>query len=209
MNISSSEDVCWKGKYLGSWVFIGSPLKKDGSPRIPLVTASFKLRINRRYLILHTSLQLCTIIMTCTKTMSLLRPVLRQGQRNLRLRQLRGFATPADPIAPPRAPPAASNRVKIVEVGPRDGLQNEGAVIPLATKIELIERLAKSGLSDIEAGSFVAPKWVPQVRKCNRRRMLKDTNGCRWQIRSRYWSIYYRTHPSRRVLSRIHFWRQT
>lgn len=55
------------------------------------------------------------------------------------------------------------NRIKIVEVGPRDGLQNEKKTIPLATKIELIERLAKTGLSAIEAGSFVSPKWVPQV----------------------------------------------
>jgi hydroxymethylglutaryl-CoA lyase len=59
--------------------------------------------------------------------------------------------------------PSYDNRVKLVEVGPRDGLQNEKTVIPLATKIELIERLARTGLSTIEAGSFVAPKWVPQV----------------------------------------------
>ena len=55
------------------------------------------------------------------------------------------------------------NRVKLVEVGPRDGLQNEKKAIPLATKLELIERLAKTGLTTIEAGSFVSPKWVPQV----------------------------------------------
>ncbi|KAI6455648.1 hypothetical protein MCOR03_009294 [Pyricularia oryzae] len=59
--------------------------------------------------------------------------------------------------------PSYNNRVKIVEVGPRDGLQNEKTTIPLATKIELIERLAKTGLTTIEAGSFVAPKWVPQM----------------------------------------------
>jgi hydroxymethylglutaryl-CoA lyase len=53
--------------------------------------------------------------------------------------------------------------VRVVEVGPRDGLQNEKKSIPLTTKIELISRLAKTGLTDIEAGSFVAPKWVPQV----------------------------------------------
>ncbi|CAK7262497.1 hypothetical protein SEPCBS57363_000086 [Sporothrix epigloea] len=57
----------------------------------------------------------------------------------------------------------SNNFVQIVEVGPRDGLQNEKQAIPLATKIELIERLAKTGLSKIEAGSFVAPKWVPQM----------------------------------------------
>ncbi|CAK7219376.1 hypothetical protein SCUCBS95973_003801 [Sporothrix curviconia] len=59
--------------------------------------------------------------------------------------------------------PASDNYVHIVEVGPRDGLQNEKRAIPLATKIELIERLAKTGLPTIEAGSFVAPKWVPQM----------------------------------------------
>jgi hydroxymethylglutaryl-CoA lyase len=59
----------------------------------------------------------------------------------------------------------ATEGVRIVEVGPRDGLQNEKSSIPLATKIELIERLALTGVRDIEAGSFVAPKWVPQVRR--------------------------------------------
>lgn len=54
-------------------------------------------------------------------------------------------------------------QVKIVEVGPRDGLQNETAVLPAAIKVELIERLATAGLTCIEAGSFVSPKWVPQM----------------------------------------------
>lgn len=53
--------------------------------------------------------------------------------------------------------------MKLVEVGPRDGLQNEKMAIPLETKLELIGRLALTGVSTIEAGSFVAPKWVPQV----------------------------------------------
>ena len=53
--------------------------------------------------------------------------------------------------------------VRIVEVGPRDGLQNEKALIPTAAKIELIERLGAAGLQTIEAGSFVSPKWVPQM----------------------------------------------
>lgn len=57
----------------------------------------------------------------------------------------------------------SNNKVKLVEVGPRDGLQNEKKAIPLATKIELIERLARTGVSTIEAGSFVSAKWVPQV----------------------------------------------
>jgi hydroxymethylglutaryl-CoA lyase len=54
-------------------------------------------------------------------------------------------------------------KVKIVEVGPRDGLQNEKQLVPTETKIELIERLADAGLRVIEATSFVSPKWVPQM----------------------------------------------
>jgi hydroxymethylglutaryl-CoA lyase len=54
-------------------------------------------------------------------------------------------------------------RVKIIEVGPRDGLQNEPQPIPTAAKIELVERLAEAGLPVVEAGSFVSPKWVPQM----------------------------------------------
>ncbi|RMY20582.1 hypothetical protein D0867_03902 [Hortaea werneckii] len=57
---------------------------------------------------------------------------------------------------------ALADHVRIVEVGPRDGLQNEKQSIPAETKIELIRRLARTGLDTIEAGSFVAPKWVPQ-----------------------------------------------
>jgi hydroxymethylglutaryl-CoA lyase len=54
-------------------------------------------------------------------------------------------------------------QVKIVEVGPRDGLQNEKQLISTATKIALIEDLVDAGLTYIEAGSFVIPKWVPQM----------------------------------------------
>ncbi|OAI47372.1 hydroxymethylglutaryl-CoA lyase [Gammaproteobacteria bacterium SCGC AG-212-F23] len=54
-------------------------------------------------------------------------------------------------------------KVKIVEVGPRDGLQNEAEFVPTKVKIELIERLNATGLSVIEATSFVSPKWVPQM----------------------------------------------
>lgn len=53
--------------------------------------------------------------------------------------------------------------VRIVEVGPRDGLQNEKTLIPAAAKIELIDRLSATGLRSIEATSFVSPKWVPQL----------------------------------------------
>jgi hydroxymethylglutaryl-CoA lyase len=53
--------------------------------------------------------------------------------------------------------------VKIVEVGPRDGLQNEPGELPTAVKLELIERLADAGLRSVEATAFVSPKWVPQM----------------------------------------------
>jgi hydroxymethylglutaryl-CoA lyase len=53
--------------------------------------------------------------------------------------------------------------VRIVEVGPRDGLQNEKTLIPAAEKIALIDRLSATGLRSIEATSFVSPKWVPQL----------------------------------------------
>ena len=52
---------------------------------------------------------------------------------------------------------------KIVEVGPRDGLQNEPGEVSTAVKVELIERLADAGLSSVEATAFVSPKWVPQM----------------------------------------------
>jgi hydroxymethylglutaryl-CoA lyase len=51
----------------------------------------------------------------------------------------------------------------MVEVGPRDGLQNEAKALPAAAKIALIERLGEAGLSVVEAGAFVSPKWVPQM----------------------------------------------
>jgi hydroxymethylglutaryl-CoA lyase len=54
-------------------------------------------------------------------------------------------------------------RVRIVEVGPRDGLQDEREEVPTATKIELIERLADAGLPAVEATAFVSPKWIPQM----------------------------------------------
>ncbi|ELT97187.1 hypothetical protein CAPTEDRAFT_172450 [Capitella teleta] len=57
--------------------------------------------------------------------------------------------------------------VKIVEVGPRDGLQNEKEVVPTEVKIDLINRLSDTGLSVIEATSFVSPKWVPQMADHN------------------------------------------
>ncbi|MDN5848976.1 MAG: hydroxymethylglutaryl-CoA lyase [Nitrococcus sp.] len=59
---------------------------------------------------------------------------------------------------------ALPDKVKIVEVGPRDGLQNEQRSVPAEVRIELIERLADAGLPVVEAGAFVSPRWVPQMR---------------------------------------------
>jgi isopropylmalate/homocitrate/citramalate synthase len=56
-----------------------------------------------------------------------------------------------------------AERARIVEVGPRDGLQNEAVLVPAATRIAFIEKLSAAGLTSIEAGSFVSPKWVPQM----------------------------------------------
>lgn len=58
---------------------------------------------------------------------------------------------------------ALPQRVTVVEVGPRDGLQNESASVPPAVKIALVERLAAAGLPVVEAGAFVSPRWVPQM----------------------------------------------
>jgi len=56
-----------------------------------------------------------------------------------------------------------AERVRIVEVGPRDGLQNEAAALSVETRIAFIEKLIAAGLTSIEAGSFVSPKWAPQM----------------------------------------------
>ena len=58
---------------------------------------------------------------------------------------------------------ALPKKVRIVEVGPRDGLQNEKAEVPTKVKLELIGRLADAGLRAIEATAFVSPKWIPQM----------------------------------------------
>ncbi|MFE1799302.1 hydroxymethylglutaryl-CoA lyase [Streptomyces sp. NPDC059517] len=84
----------------------------------------------------------------------------------------------------PMAVPAAEGlptRVRIHEVGARDGLQNEKATVPTETKAEFIRRLAAAGLTTIEATSFVHPKWVPQLADAERLfplvRDLGDLNG--------------------------------
>lgn len=59
-----------------------------------------------------------------------------------------------------------ADTVRIVEVGPRDGLQNEARLVPTAVKIAFIERLTVAGLRHIETTAFVSPKWMPQMADC-------------------------------------------
>lgn len=71
----------------------------------------------------------------------------------------------------------------IVEVGPRDGLQNESGTVPARTKIEFIERLADAGLEVVEATSFVNPKWVPQLADAGEVLSgLKRKDGVRYPV---------------------------
>lgn len=72
---------------------------------------------------------------------------------------------------------ALPTKVRIVEVGPRDGLQNEAQGIPTATKVELIRRLAACGLRSIEATAFVSPRWVPQMKDAAKVLAALDMQG--------------------------------
>ena len=62
-----------------------------------------------------------------------------------------------------KSSPNLPKKVKIVEVGPRDGLQNEKEFVPIEIKVELINQLSNAGFPNIEAASFVSPKWIPQM----------------------------------------------
>ena len=122
--------------------------------------------------------------------MSCRRPILSNARRLAVHHGRRGLAS---------NPPRRAEEVRIVEVGPRDGLQNEKIAIGLDTKLELIRRLSQTGVRNIEAGSFVAPKWVPQVCRTPLYAIIQsqacpwvvDTNILilqffnRWQIRQR------------------------
>ncbi|XP_023526452.1 hydroxymethylglutaryl-CoA lyase, mitochondrial-like isoform X2 [Cucurbita pepo subsp. pepo] len=73
--------------------------------------------------------------------------------------------------------------VKIVEVGPRDGLQNEKHIVPTAVKVELIKMLVSSGLRIVEATSFVSPKWVPQLADANDvMEGIRNVEGARFPV---------------------------
>ena len=78
-----------------------------------------------------------------------------------------------------RVPP----EVTVVEVGPRDGLQNEPEPVPLAAKVALIEALADAGLPVVEAGAFVSPKWVPQMAGSDAvLRRIRRREGVRYPV---------------------------
>merc|ERR1711962_1983341 len=79
--------------------------------------------------------------------------------RDILRRGVRQFSTNYGQVALAGLPSV----VKIVEVGPRDGLQNEPGVVPTEVKVEFINKLSDAGLQVIEATSFVSPKWVPQM----------------------------------------------
>jgi hydroxymethylglutaryl-CoA lyase len=79
--------------------------------------------------------------------------------------------------------PALPAAVRIWEVGPRDGLQNESAVVPAAVKVELIARLVAAGLRTVEATSFVRPEWVPQLADAEEvLRALEPHEGVRYPV---------------------------
>ncbi|MBH1932935.1 hydroxymethylglutaryl-CoA lyase [Streptomyces sp. AV19] len=78
--------------------------------------------------------------------------------------------------------PALPHRVRVHEVGPRDGLQNEKTVVPTEVKAEFIRRLADAGLDTVEATSFVHPKWVPQLADAERLLPLVRGVGARLPV---------------------------
>jgi hydroxymethylglutaryl-CoA lyase len=86
-------------------------------------------------------------------------------------------------------------RVRVFEVGPRDGLQNEAKVLSLEERIELVERLCDAGVTDVEIGAFVHPKWVPQMAGTDE---LARSLGPREGVR--FWALV----PNLRGLERAH-----
>lgn len=78
----------------------------------------------------------------------------------------------------------AGTKIRVIEVGPRDGLQNEKVRVPASAKVELVERLVDAGLKDVELGSFVHPKWVPQMADT-----AEVARRVRRQDGVRYWAL--------------------
>ena len=78
---------------------------------------------------------------------------------------------------------AVPTEVTVVEVGPRDGLQNEPAPVPVAVRVALIEALAAAGLPVVEAGAFVSPRWVPQMAGSDAvLRAVRRRDGVRYPV---------------------------
>ena len=77
-------------------------------------------------------------------------------------------------------------QVSIIEVGARDGLQNEAITLPVDVRVELIERLVKAGIKTIEAGSFVSPKWVPQMDGTNEVLEKLNASSVKHQFDAKY-----------------------
>ncbi|MGK5640632.1 hydroxymethylglutaryl-CoA lyase [Streptomyces sp. URMC 126] len=88
----------------------------------------------------------------------------------------------ADGLPMPVRDPALPDRVRIHEVGPRDGLQNEKAIVPVEVKADFIRRLADAGLGTIEATSFVRPEWVPQLADAEQLLPLVQETGVRLPV---------------------------
>ncbi|KAB7849953.1 hydroxymethylglutaryl-CoA lyase [Streptomyces mobaraensis] len=88
----------------------------------------------------------------------------------------------ADGLPMPVRDPALPDRVRIHEVGPRDGLQNEKAIVPVEVKADFVRRLADAGLRTIEATSFVRPEWVPQLADAEELLPLVDGIGVRLPV---------------------------
>jgi hydroxymethylglutaryl-CoA lyase len=86
--------------------------------------------------------------------------------------------------------------VRIMEVGPRDGLQNEPGFLPTSSKVALIDELSRTGLTDIEVSSFVSPRWVPQLADADEVfRLMERVPGVR------YWALVPNLHGLERALA--------
>ena len=78
---------------------------------------------------------------------------------------------------------ATPKKVSIYEVGPRDGLQNEKKIIPTNIKVKLINRLSDCNFKNIEVGSFVSPRWVPQMADSNKvLERIKKKQGIKYPV---------------------------
>jgi hydroxymethylglutaryl-CoA lyase len=93
-------------------------------------------------------------------------------------------------------PEATTPRVRIYEVAPRDGLQNESTVVPAADKIELVRRLVSAGVRDVEVTSFVKPSWIPQL--ADAREVIAGLRDLYGREDLRLWALT----PNRRGLER-------